>query len=121
MKAASIHEEPLVHFDTNAPPKHESTPYPLVNDELPKLYPCAAFCGSVGSGKTSQACRLVSKYIELGAVDPESHKPVMQRCILFSPSIDSNPVFSCIPKVNLAKADKISGYTDSKLKRFGMR
>jgi hypothetical protein len=111
----SIHEERLVHFDTNAPPKHESSPYPIVNTELPKLYPCAAFCGSVGSGKTVQMARLVSKYIELGALDPDTHKPVMQRCIVFSPSIDSNPVFSCIPEENLAKADMISGYTDSRL------
>jgi len=61
---------------------------------------------------------LVSKLIRLGALDPYTHKPVMQRCILFSLSIDSNPVFSCIPEENLGKADMISGYTDSKLKEI---
>lgn len=113
-----IHEERLKHFDTNAPPKHESTPYPVVNSELPKLFPCAAFCGSVGSGKTSQAARLVSKYIELGARDPETNQLLMQRCILFSPSIDSNPVWNCIPTANLEKVDMISGYSDAKLKQI---
>jgi hypothetical protein len=43
-----IKEIKLKHFDTNDPPKHESTPYPVVNDELPKLFPCGAFCGAVG-------------------------------------------------------------------------
>jgi hypothetical protein len=113
-----IKEIKLKHFDTNDPPKHESTPYPIVNDELPKLFPCGAFCGAVGSGKTSQACRLLGKYIELGAKDPVTLKPLMQRCILFSPSIDSNPVWNAIPEDNLAKADKISGYTDDKLKEI---
>jgi hypothetical protein len=108
----------LKYFDTNNPPKHESMPYPIVNDELPKLFPCGAFCGAVGSGKTSQACRLLGKYIELGAKDPVTLKPVMQRCILFSPSIDSNPVWNAIPAENLAKADMISGYTDDKLKEI---
>jgi hypothetical protein len=113
-----IKEVQLKHFDTNDPPKHESTPYPIVNDELPKLFPCSAYCGAVGSGKTSQACRLVSKYIELGAKDPVTFKPlmIMQRCILFSPSIDSNPVWNAIPEENLTKADRISGYSDDKLK-----
>jgi hypothetical protein len=47
-----IKEIKLKHFDTNNPPKHESMPYPIVNNELPKLFPCGAFCGAVGSGKT---------------------------------------------------------------------
>jgi hypothetical protein len=42
----------------------------------------------------------------------------MQRCILFSPSIDSNPVWNAIPEENLAKADRISGYSDDKLKEI---
>jgi hypothetical protein len=42
----------------------------------------------------------------------------MQRCILFSPSIDSNPVWNAIPEENLAKANRISGYTDDKLKEI---
>jgi hypothetical protein len=109
-----IKEIKLKHFDTNDPPKHESKPYPVVNDELPKLFPC----GAVGSGKTSQACRLLGKYIELGAKDPVTLKPLMQRCILFSPSIDSNPVWNAIPEENLAKVDRISGYTDDKLKEI---
>jgi hypothetical protein len=113
-----IKEIKLKHFDTNDPPKHESMPYPVVNDELPKLFPCGAFCGAVKSGKTSQAWRLLGKYIELGAKDPVTLKPVMQRCILFSPSIDSNPVWNAIPAENLAKADMISGYTDDKLKEI---
>jgi hypothetical protein len=113
-----IKEIKLKHFDTNDPTKHECTPYPVVNDELPKLFPCGAFCGAVGSGKTSQACRLLGKYIKLGAKDPVTLKPLMQRCILFSPSIDSNPVWNAIPEENLAKVDRISGYTDDKLKEI---
>jgi hypothetical protein len=42
----------------------------------------------------------------------------MQRCILFSPSIDSNPVWNAIPPENLAKVDMISKYTDDKLKKI---
>jgi hypothetical protein len=72
----------------------------------------------VGSGKTSQACRLLGKYIELDAKDPVTLKPVMQRCILFSPSIDYNPVWNAILAENLAKIDMISGYTDDKLKEI---
>lgn len=111
----TIDETPLKHLTTNMPPKHEHDEYPIVDSELPKLYPCAAFCGAVGSGKTSQACRLIGKYIELGAVNPYSKKPIMQRCILFSPSIDSNPVWSAIPRENLTRADMINGYSDAKL------
>jgi hypothetical protein len=72
----------------------------------------------VGSDKTSQACRLLGKYIKLGAKDAVTLKPLMQRCILFSPSIDSNPVWNAIPAENLAKVDMISGYTDDKLKEI---
>jgi len=113
-----ILEQALKHFDTNSPPKHESTPYPVVNDELPKLFPCSIFCGAVGSGKTSQAARLVGKYIELGVRDYYTKKPLMQRCILFSPSIDSNPVWGAIPAENLKNEDMISGYSDSALKEI---
>jgi len=110
-----ILETALKHFDTNEPPKHEKILVPLVSDELPSLFPCAIFSGSVGSGKTSQNARLVQKYIEMGVRDALTNKPLMQRVILFSPSIDSNPVWGAIPQENLAKADMISGYSDSKL------
>lgn len=105
-------------FTTNLPPAHTVMPYPLTDPELPKLYPCACFCGGVSSGKTSQCCRLITKYIELGARDHATKKPVFQRCILFSPSIESNPVWSAIPEANLTKEDRISGYSDARIEEL---
>ena len=110
-----VTEVPSKRFDSNLPPKHKSVPYPVVDADLPRLFPCAVFCGSVNSGKTSQACRLITKYLELGARDPKTHKQVFQRVVLFSPSIDANPVWSAIPSRNLDMADRISGYSDAKL------
>ena len=103
-------------FDTNSPPHHKSDAYPTVDPELPNLFPCGVFCGAVGSGKTTQCARLISKYIELGAKD--HGQQVFQRVIIFSPSIDANPVWGCIPKVNLVKSDKISGYSDEIMKKL---
>jgi len=42
------------------------------------------------------------------------------RCILFSPSIDSNSEWNSILSINLTKlkADMISGYSDDKLKEI---
>lgn len=113
--AQTVKETPSQRFDSNLPPKHQSVPYPVVDPDLPKLFPCAVFCGSVNSGKTSQACRLITKYIELGARDLSSKRQVFQRVILFSPSIDANPVWSAIPKANLDLSDRIAGYSDDRL------
>ena len=113
-----IREIKSKHFLTNTPPAHVDQPYPITDPELPKLYPLACFCGGVSSGKTSQCCRLITKYLELGARDPATKKPVFQRVILFSPSIDSNPVWSAIPEKNLAMDDRISGYTDTRLEEL---
>ena len=110
-----VSEVPSKRFDSNLPPKHKSEPYPTVDPDLPTLFPCAVFCGSVNSGKTSQACRLVSTYIRLGARDPTTHKQVFQRVVLFSPSIDANLVWSAIPSKHLDLPDRISGYSDAKL------
>lgn len=110
-----VREVPSKRFDSNKPPKHQAVPPPTTDPDLPLLFPCAVFCGSVNSGKTSQACRLITKYIELGARDPRTRKSVFLRVVLFSPSIDANPVWSAIPQRNLDLADRISGYSDDKL------
>ena len=113
-----ISEVKSKQFLTNTPPPHKEQPYPIVDPELPKLFPCACFCGGVSSGKTSQCARLITKYLELGAKDHATKKQIFQRVVLFSPSIDSNPVWSAIPEQNLVKLDRINGYSDSRLEEL---
>lgn len=111
-----ISETQSKKFLTNAPPPHIEDAYPQVDPELPKLFPCAVFCGAVRSGKTTQCARLISQYIKLGARDPVTHKKLFHRVILYSPSIDANPVWTCISATNFQKSDKISGYSDDIMK-----
>lgn len=88
--------------------------YPVPGDiNLPRLFFVGLFVGSRGSGKTFSIVELLKQYERYGIYDAETKKKVDQRIVVFSPTHDSNPVFSCLK--HLSPDDVISSYSDAKL------
>lgn len=88
--------------------------YPVPDDiNLPRLFFVGLFVGSRGSGKTFSIVELLKQYERYGIYDAETKKKVDQRIVVFSPTHDSNPVFSCLK--HLSPDDVISSYSDAKL------
>jgi hypothetical protein len=78
------------------------------------LIPCGTFCGAVGSGKTSQACRLLGKYLEIEVSwCPRSRHEKAAYAALYS-VLTFDRFQPCFNTIHHAKADMISGYTDDR-------
>lgn len=88
--------------------------YPLPGDiNLPRLYFVGLFVGSRGSGKTFKIVELLKMYEKYGIYDPDTKKRIAQRIVIFSPTHDANPVFTCLK--HLDDTDVIASYSDAKL------
>lgn len=92
--------------------KRNKYPVPL-EKSLPKMYFVSLFVGSRGSGKTYSIVKLLKQYERYGIVDAETSSKVAQRVVLFSPTVDANPVFTSLKHYD--GADSITNYTDDKL------
>ena len=71
------------------PPKY---PRPL-QPNLPRMYWVGLWCGARGTGKTWSCVELLTAYETYGIASQYSGQKMPQRIILFSPTIDANPVF----------------------------
>lgn len=94
--------------------KFKRNRYPVsLNRDLPSMYFVSLWVGSRGSGKTYAIAQLLKQYEKCGLVDYETGHKVAQRIVLFSPTADSNPIFTALK--NLHDNDIITSYSDSKL------
>lgn len=98
----------------NKPIKHKQNRYPQpVDKNSPRMYFVGLFVGSRGSGKTFSIAKLIKQYEHYGIVDAETHEKVSQRVILFSPTVEANPILTSLK--HLEDEDIITEYSDSKL------
>lgn len=98
------------------PLKFKHNVYPQCNDggDAPRFFWVGLFCGARSSGKTHTTCQLLKHYERHGVVDSQTGKTLDQRIILFSPTVDANPVWSSLKHLH---ADDIHAvYSEDKLK-----
>jgi Ni2+-binding GTPase involved in maturation of urease and hydrogenase len=85
----------------NKPLKHKKNKYPTpVDKNSPRMFFVGLFVGSRGSGKTFSIAKLIKQYEHYGIVDADNHEKVAQRVILFSPTIEANPILSSLKDMN---------------------
>jgi hypothetical protein len=93
---------------------HKKNKYPVpVDKNSPSMFFVGLFVGSRGSGKTFSIVKLIKQYEHFGIVDVDTHEKVHQRVVLFSPTIDANPILMSLK--DLHEEDIITSYTDNKL------
>ena len=95
------------------PLQYKQNKYPTSAADLPKFYWVGLFVGARQSGKTYTLCKLLKHYEEAGVFDSDG-KPMSQRIIIFSPTVDANPCFSTLK--NLDPSDIHNTYSDEALR-----
>jgi hypothetical protein len=104
------------HIDNwdNKPVPHKKNKYPVPLDpNSPRMFFVCLAVGSRGSGKTFSIVKLIKQYEKFGIVSQITHEKTAQRVILFSPTVDANPIFNSLK--SLDKDDIITNYSDDKL------
>lgn len=91
----------LKGFD-NKLPKYRPIVYPQPKEEsnLPKNYFVSVCIGMRQSGKTVSTVKLIQYYENMGVYD-EDGKEVPIRTIIFSPTFDSNPIFTSLKSLDV--------------------
>jgi hypothetical protein len=109
----SIAVEHIDNWD-NKPVKHKKNKYPTPLDlNSPRMYFVCLAIGSRGSGKTFSIVKLIKQYEKFGIMNQVTHEKTAQRVILFSPTVDANPIFNSLK--NLNESDIMTNYSDDKL------
>lgn len=100
---------------TNKPPKFKNLIYPLPkNPDIQKPYYVCIAAGQRGSGKSFAIVRCIKNIEETGGFfDPETGNDVPMRTVIFSPTINSNPIFNSLK--SLDEDDIINEYSHEKL------
>lgn len=105
--------EEIENWDNKAV-KHKKNKYPIpVDKNSPRMFFVGLFVGSRGSGKTFSIAKLIKQYEHFGILDADTHEKVAQRVVLFSPTVEANPVLRSLK--HLSEEDIVTNYTDSKL------
>lgn len=98
----------------NKPVPHIRNKYPIPLDpNSPRMFFVCLAVGSRGSGKTFSIVKLLKQYEKFGIMNQQTQEKTAQRVILFSPTIDSNPIFNSLKCLN--DDDIITNYSDDKL------
>lgn len=103
-------------FDNDPVPFKASIEYPQPKAKtgLPNNFYTALVIGGTGTGKTFSVVKLL-KYYEKYKIYTKQGEEVPQRIFLFSPSIESNPIFTSLK--NLDEEDQYTNYSDSQLQK----
>jgi hypothetical protein len=98
--------------DNNAV-KHKKNIYPQSEaQDLPRNFFVFLGIGARGSGKTFSCVKLLDLYSKYKVLDNHGNN-IDQRIILFSPTVDGNPIFNSLK--NLDTDDIHTNYSDDKL------
>lgn len=109
----SIEEIDIPELD-NKPPSFRRILYPVpYQKHIQSPYYIAIFLGSRGSGKSYGLVRMLLNQEKSGFYDPITKDKVKIRHILFSPTAQSNPIFTALKYLD--EDDIINDYTDEKL------
>lgn len=108
-----ISTEKIENWD-NKPIKHKKNKYPLpVDKNSPRMFFVCLAVGSRGSGKTFSIVKLIKQYEKYGIMNQLTQEKTDQRVILFSPTVEANPIFNSLK--HLEQEDIITNYNDDKL------
>jgi hypothetical protein len=109
----SIEEIDIPYLD-NKLPKFKPNLYPVPNKEhVPRCYFIMIANGCRGSGKTVSCCKMVSMMEKYGYHDPITNDEVKIKTYLFSPTAESNPIFTTLKSLDEERT--INDYSDDKL------
>lgn len=109
----NIFEEKIDDLD-NEPPKFKKNSYPVpYHSRVQRPYFIACAVGARGSGKTYSIVKMLSNQEKSGLYDPDTGDKVDIRHILFSPTLEGNPIFKSLKYLD--DEDCINEYTDKKL------
>jgi hypothetical protein len=98
----------------NKPVPHKKNLYPMpVDKNSPRMYFVCLAVGSRGSGKTFSIVKLLKQYEKFGIINQQTQEKTAQRVVLFSPTIDANPIFNSLKYLD--DKDIITNYSDDKL------
>lgn len=93
--------------------KHKKLIYPQPGDpNTPRNFMVCLAVGSRGTGKSFAICKLLKQFERFGVYNADADE-VDQRIILFSPTVDSNPIFRSLKY--LGEDDIHASYSDDKL------
>lgn len=108
-----ISTEKIENWD-NKPVRHKKNRYPLPTDKnSPRMYFVCLAVGSRGSGKTFSIVKLIKQYEKYGIMNQITQEKTAQRVILFSPTVEANPIFNSLK--HLEDKDVVTNYSDDKL------
>lgn len=110
---SNISTEHIENWNNKVVP-HKKNKYPIpIDQNSPRMYFVNLAVGSRGSGKTFSIVKLIKQYEKFGIMNQVTQEKCDQRVILFSPTIDANPIFNSLK--HLDEKDIITNYSDDKL------
>eukprot|EP00960_Hanusia_phi_P015363 453707-Hanusia_phi.AAC.1 len=100
MASITLEEEKIQNLD-NKPPTFKHYKYPIPNHpQVQKPYVVCLSIGARGSGKSYSIVKAISNAEKWGYSDGETGETVPIRTILFSPTIDANPIFRTLKSLD---------------------
>lgn len=92
----TIEELHIEHLD-NKPPKFKKLVYPVANKaNIPSPYFVSCLCATRGQGKTTMCVKMLQAQEKAGFMNKDTGKPVAIRHILYTSSLQGNPIWSSL-------------------------
>lgn len=105
--------EKIKHLN-NKPAKFKHIIYPVpIKKNIQRPYYCCCAIGCRGSGKTFAVVKMLKNAEESGFINPDTGGKTAIRHILFSTTIEGNPIFDTLKYLD--EDDKHSDYSEEKL------
>jgi hypothetical protein len=112
----NVIEEKIKHLD-NKPPKFERIQYPVpIKANIQAPYYCCVACGIRGSGKTYIVVKMLRNSEQSGFINPVTGGKVAIRTVLFSQTIQGNPIFKTLK--SLDEEDMFNDYSEARLQEL---
>lgn len=109
----NIEEEQIENLN-NEPPKFKPNLYPIPYKKgVQAPYHISVFLGCRGSGKSYGICKMVKNAEDSGFYDPITNEKIGVLSYLFSPTVNSNPIFTSLKSLDEDRI--INEYTDEQL------
>lgn len=93
--------EEKVSYLTNKPPDFKKIIYPKpILKHVPNLYFVMCAIGERGQGKSYSVVRMLSNMWQSGYICPQTGEKCAMRTILFTPTIEGNPIFKTLKSLD---------------------
>ena len=105
--------EKIKHLD-NKPPSFKKIVYPEpVKEHIQRPFYVCCSIGARGSGKSYSVVKMILNQEDSGFINPTTGGKCDIRTIIFSPTLENNPIFNTIK--SLDDDDKYDGFSEDKL------